>query len=111
MNSVVSVKKIYYVHLYIFFSRVLLILEMTLIAHGSEVGEKIGSPTQLTDSDTNMTNSTAASASNSNNFSSNISSKPTANGSSLNESMKGPVGDLNVAHTHPISSLSPYHNK
>lgn len=83
--------------------RVLLILDMHVIAQGSEVGEKIGFPTQLTDTDTN---DSATGSSTSRITSSNTSFRPTTNGTA-----NGSSDTLNVTHTHPISSLSPYHNK
>lgn len=82
---------------------------MHVIAHGSEVGYKIGSPTQLTDADTSN-NASASTPSTSRMTSSNSSLKQTTN-ETVNSSANGNSGTLNVAHTHPISSLSPYHNK
>lgn len=83
---------------------------MHVVAPGSEVGERIGQPTQYTDTDTNDTASASTSTSKVTNGTTSF--KPVnngmSNGSSANTTMGGA---LNVAHTHPISSLSPYHNK
>ncbi|CAH1992742.1 unnamed protein product [Acanthoscelides obtectus] len=83
-------------------TRVLLILDMVVLNPGSEVGNKIGNPTQLPDASKEepaaKTNGTP-----------NTSSIPRPVGSS---SMCGESGaDLSTQMTHPIASLSPYHNK
>lgn len=77
---------------------------MHIVANGSEVGEKIGSPTQLTDANINDTSASTSSMSNGS------TSKPVTNGTT-NGSANVTLGTLNVTHVHPISSLSPYHNK
>lgn len=88
--------------------RVLLILNMQVVAPGSEVGEKIGSPTQLTDV---STNEVAASTSRSNITNGSTSKPETMPNTSSNGSLNVSMGSLNTSHVHPISSLSPYHNK
>ncbi|KAJ8958164.1 hypothetical protein NQ318_006103 [Aromia moschata] len=91
-------------------TRVLLILDMQILVSGEEVGEKIGSPTTLSDAvineqPSNGSNTSTSVAKPAQNGVAVAPSSSTANSSSTNGASL--AGQL----THPISSLSPYHNK
>lgn len=94
-----------------FFRRVLLILDMHVVAHGSEIGEKIGFPTQYSDNDSSVTPSASASTSKMNGSSSLKTYTNESTNASTTVTTNINVGDINGSNTHPISSLSPYHNK
>ncbi|KAG5891263.1 hypothetical protein JTB14_019670 [Gonioctena quinquepunctata] len=86
-------------------ARVLLILDMNMVAPGEEVGERIGNPTPLTDTGTSTSPKNETKSVKVNGASM---SRPTTSNTSVSmdttESFAGqPI--------QPISSLSPYHNK
>lgn len=85
---------------------------MHIIAPGSEVGEKLGSPTPLTDMAANDNTAASTSTSRITNGSSST-NKTVTNGTGYGSGVANVsnIGDLNTSHIHPISSLSPYHNK
>lgn len=101
--------------------RVLIILELTVLNHGSEVGKKIGNPVQYTGDVSNK--SLPPPQTSTSNFGSNqgtnngnsFAKRPAASSSfggssfSNNSSMRSQPIDHSL--THPIASLSPYQNK
>ncbi|KAJ8953979.1 hypothetical protein NQ314_007172 [Rhamnusium bicolor] len=93
-------------------TRVLLILDMNVIVPGEEVGQKIGFPTVLTDTGSN--DQTPASNGNASGYgSSTTANTVAAKTSTANGSVSFNINGVNLSDqlTHPISSLSPYHNK
>ncbi|CAG9818455.1 unnamed protein product [Phaedon cochleariae] len=93
-------------------ARVLLILELKLIASGAEVGEKIGSPVQLTNDSSSSAPKTNVSNTNTNGTSTNSSVVYNKPATSNNPTPPMDTSEnLSNQMTHPISSLSPYHNK
>ncbi|CAH2096286.1 unnamed protein product [Euphydryas editha] len=85
----------------------MIILDLTILAPGTEVGKKIGNPQSWTEESASAAPAPAPSPSNPApkvNLSSNTLPKPTPS-PSLNTTQ------LNTQMTHPIASLSPYQNK
>lgn len=90
--------------------RVLIILDLTVLNPGSEVGKKIGNPTPFTGESTSTVNKTAPTNMAANN------SKQSKVGSNAKENMLSYSNtslnqSLNSGLTVPINSLSPYQNK
>ncbi|XP_017485028.1 PREDICTED: replication protein A 70 kDa DNA-binding subunit [Rhagoletis zephyria] len=93
--------------------RVLIILELSVLNPGAEVGRKIGTPVSYTED--------AAAQSNKASSSSSTAPKPNAPANSFKNDTKPSLYNnnnnsmlnqsLNSGLTHPISSLSPYQNK
>ncbi|XP_045448079.1 replication protein A 70 kDa DNA-binding subunit [Melitaea cinxia] len=87
--------------------RVMIILDITILAPGTEVGKKLGNPQSWTEESASAASVPAPSSINpapKANLTSNTLPKPTAT-PSLNASLLG------SQMTHPIASLSPYQNK
>lgn len=85
----------------------MIILDITVLAPGTEVGKKLGNPQSWTEASASAASVPAPSPINpapKANLTSNTLPKPTAT-TSLNTSQLG------SQMTHPIASLSPYQNK
>lgn len=80
-------------------------MELEVLVPGHKIERKLGSPSVLSDTEAN----TSASGGSLNGSSS--SNLPRTSNSNITVNMNGGDTSLAGVHTHPISSLSPYHNK
>ncbi|CAH0547198.1 unnamed protein product [Brassicogethes aeneus] len=87
--------------------RILLVLEFEILHSGETVGKKLGTPTQLTDADSKPSSSSNGTLTAKTNGNAPSTYKPN---SSSNVSVSDGVSIAGQL-AHPISSLSPYHNK
>ncbi|XP_055851551.1 replication protein A 70 kDa DNA-binding subunit [Episyrphus balteatus] len=97
--------------------RVLIILELTVLNHGAEVGKKIGNPVQFTGEATIANKPAPAPAAPPKLASESTYSSKTTNGNSYNSSSNNNYNStsmnqsMNPSMTAPIASLTPYQNK
>lgn len=111
LNNIIP---IFYFSLFnlLLFRRILLLLDVDIVAPGSQVGDQIGNPVQLTEAKKNESSSTdngtaqkqSSYSTNSTRSSNTSSSTVPFGGSNIGTSLEGQM-------IHPISSLSPYQNR